>query len=116
MAGSVQSLLNAAASDGIMLCGGGYRSSAGQIQTRRNNCGTSDYAVYEMPASSCSPPTARPGTSMHEQGLAVDYSTGGGVVSRSSPAGAWLRSNAPSFGFQTLSCGCEPWHWSTNGN
>lgn len=116
MADNVQSLLNAAASDGIMLCGGGYRSSAGQIETRKNNCGTSDYAIYEMPASDCSPPTARPGTSMHEQGLAVDYSWNGGTVSSSSPAGAWLRNNAPSFGFQTLSCGCEPWHWSTNGN
>lgn len=116
MADSVQSLLNAAASDGIMLCGGGYRSSAGQIETRKNNCGTSDYAIYEMPASDCSPPTARPGTSMHEQGLAVDYSSSGGTVSSGSPAGAWLRNNAPSFGFRTLSCGCEPWHWSTNGS
>ncbi len=116
IASSVQSLLNAAASDGIMLCGGGYRSSAGQIETRRNNCGSSDYAIYEMPPSSCSPPTARPGTCMHEKGLAVDYSSSGGTVSRGSAAGVWLRENAPSFGFQTLSCGCEPWHWSTNGN
>ena len=40
---------------------------------RRANCGSSNYAIYQMPASACSPPTARPGTSMHEQGLAIDF-------------------------------------------
>ncbi len=116
IAGNLQSLLNAAASDGVSMCGGGYRSSEGQIQTRRNNCGTSDYAVYEMPASSCSPPTARPGRSMHEQGLAVDFTcNGGGVIgSRSSPCYRWMDGNASSYGFYNLPS--EPWHWSTNGN
>ncbi len=116
IAGNLQSLLNAAASDGVSMCGGGYRSSEGQIQTRRNNCGTSDYAVYEMPASQCSPPTARPGTSMHEQGLAVDFTcNGGGVIgSRSSPCSQWMSRNASSYGFYNLPS--EPWHWSTNGN
>ena len=55
IAGSLQSMLNAASSSGINLCGGGYRSSDGQIQTRMNNCGTSYYAIYEMPASQCQP-------------------------------------------------------------
>ena len=116
IAGSLQSLLNAAASDGIMMCGGGYRSSQGQIETRRNNCGTSDYAIYEMPASECSPPTARPGTSMHEQGLAVDFTCNGGraISSRSSPCYQWMSGNASSYGFYNLPS--EPWHWSTNGN
>lgn len=114
--GSLQSLLNAASSAGVSLCGGGYRSSAGQIATRQANCGTSYYAIYEMPPSQCSPPTARPGTSMHEQGLAVDFTcNGGGVISsRSSPCFVWLAANGSSYGFYNLPS--EPWHWSSNGN
>lgn len=108
IAGSLQSMLNDA---NVSLCGGGYRSSEGQIQTRRNNCGTSYYAMYEMPASQCSPPTARPGTSMHEQGLAVDFVN---CSSRSTACYQWLANNASSYGFYNLPS--EPWHWSSNGN
>lgn len=116
IAGNLQSLLNAAYADGISMCGGGYRSSEGQIATRKANCGTSDYAIYEMPASQCSPPTARPGTSMHEQGLAVDFTCNGGgaISSQSSPCFRWLDAHAGSYGFYNLPS--EPWHWSTNGN
>src|SRR3546814_14193264 len=111
---SLQSLLNAASSSGVGLCGGGYRSSAGQIQTRRNNCGSSNYAIYQMPSSACSPPTARPGSSMHEQGLAVDFTcNGGGAVRRGNSCDTWLRSNAGSYGFRNLPS--EPWHYSTTG-
>ena len=116
IAGSLQSMMNAAASSGVNLCGGGYRSSAGQIQTRMNNCGTSQYDIYEKPASQCSPPTARPGQSMHERGLAVDFTCNGGgaIGSRSSPCFQWLAGNASGYGFYNLPS--EPWHWSTNGN
>lgn len=116
IASNLQSLLNAASSDGVSMCGGGYRSSAGQIEARRNNCGTSDYAIYDMPPSQCSPPTARPGQSMHEQGLAVDFTCNGGgaISSRSSPCFQWLAGNAGSYGFYNLPS--EPWHWSSNGN
>lgn len=115
IAGSLQSLLNAASSAGVSMCGGGYRSSQGQVETRRNNCGTSNYDIYEKPASQCSPPTARPGQSMHEQGIAVDFTYNGRVISsRSSPAFQWMSRNAGSYGFYNLPS--EPWHWSTNGN
>jgi LAS superfamily LD-carboxypeptidase LdcB len=116
IASNLQSLLNAASSDGVSLCGGGYRSSEGQIEARRNNCGTSDYAIYDMPPSQCSPPTARPGQSMHERGLAVDFTCNGGgaISSRSSPCFQWLAGNAGSYGFYNLPS--EPWHWSSNGN
>ena len=108
-------LLTAAENDGISLSGGGYRSSAGQIQTRRNNCGTSNYAVYQMPPRQCSPPTARPGTSMHERGLAIDFTYQGRIInSRSSPAFQWMKANAAGYGFYNLPS--EPWHWSVNGN
>ncbi len=114
MAGNLQSLLAAASAAGINFGGGGYRDPAGQIAVRRNNCGSSSYAVYEMPASSCSPPTARPGTSMHERGLAVDFTQGGSTLSRGSSGFAWMRANASSYGFFNLPS--EPWHWSSNGN
>ncbi len=114
IAGNLQSLLAAASASGINFGGGGYRDSAGQIATRRNNCGSSHYAIYEMPASSCRPPTARPGSSMHERGLAIDFTQGGSTLTRGSSGFAWLRANAASYGFFNLPS--EPWHWSTNGN
>ena len=115
IASQTAALLTAAENDGISLSGGGYRSSAGQIQTRRNNCGTSNYAVYQMPPSQCSPPTARPGTSMHERGLAIDFTYQGRIInSRSSPAFQWMKANAAGYGFYNLPS--EPWHWSVNGN
>lgn len=114
IAGNLSALLSAAAADGIHLSGGGFRDPAGQIAVRRNNCGSSHYAIYEMPASACRPPTARPGSSMHERGLAIDFTSGGGTLTRGSAAFAWLKANANRFGFYNLPS--EPWHWSTNGN
>jgi len=115
IAGQLASLLSASDSAGLSLNGGGYRTSQGQIQTRMNNCGTSSYAIYEMPASQCSPPTAKPGASMHERGLAIDFTNRGSLItSRSNPAFQWLAANAGRFGLRNLPA--EPWHWSTNGN
>ena len=114
IAEKLEAMLNAAAADGVVLRGGGFRDPAGQIAVRRSNCGTSDYALYSMPASQCSPPTARPGSSMHEQGLAVDFTYNGSIISsRGSEAFSWLAANAARFGFFNLPS--EPWHWSTNG-
>lgn len=115
LADSLRQLLAAAGTDGISLSGGGYRDSQQQIALRRAHCGTSDYAIYQARASSCSPPTARPGQSMHEQGLAIDFTGNGSLVtSRGSAAYRWLRANAGRFGLTNLPS--EPWHWSTNGN
>jgi LAS superfamily LD-carboxypeptidase LdcB len=115
ISGNVQALLNDAAADGVMLCGGGYRDPQEQIELRRAHCGTSNYAIYEMPASQCSPPTAIPGTSMHEQGLAIDFTcNGGGTVSSGDECWDWLQTNAVGYGLYNLPS--EPWHWSTNGN
>ncbi|MEJ7764547.1 MAG: D-alanyl-D-alanine carboxypeptidase family protein [Acidimicrobiales bacterium] len=115
IAGQLSNLLSASDSAGLSLSGGGYRSSQQQIQTRMNNCGTSNYAIYEMPASQCSPPTAKPGASMHERGLAIDFQNRGSLItSRSNPAFQWLAGNAGRFGFRNLPS--EPWHWSTTGS
>lgn len=115
IAGQVQALLDAAAADGISLAGWGWRDSADQIRLRRAHCGTSSYAIYEMPSSQCRPPTARPGRSMHERGLAIDFTYNGGSISTRSNIGyRWLAANAARFGLYNLPS--EPWHWSTNGN
>jgi hypothetical protein len=95
-------------------CGGGYRSPARQVETRRNNCGSSGYAIYEMPSSQCSPPTARPGNSMHEQGLAIDLTCDGVLIqSRTNPCFQWLDEHAGDYWLHNLPS--EPWHWSSSG-
>jgi lysophospholipase L1-like esterase len=118
IAGQVQALVDAARADGLELAegSGGWRSSSRQIALRREHCGTSDYAVYEMPASQCSPPTAIPGTSEHERGLAIDFRCNGQAIgqrARSNPCVVWLSRHAAEFGFYNLPS--EAWHWSTTG-
>ncbi len=112
---NVQSLLNAAAADGVHLCGWGYRSTDAQIQLRREHCGTSDYEIWDMPSSQCNPPTARPGTSEHEKGLAIDFTCNGGnsIGSHSSPCFVWLDAHAADYGL--INYPAEPWHWSPDG-
>ena len=114
-----RALVDAARADGLELAqgSGGWRSPQRQIELRRAHCGTSDYAVYQMPSSQCSPPTARPGTSEHERGLAVDFRCNGEAIGqndRSNPCVAWLRANAARFGLYNLPS--EAWHWSTSGS
>lgn len=106
----VQAMLAAAADDGVTLTGSSYRSSAQQISLRQAHCGTSYYAVFEMPPSLCSPPTARPGSSNHELGLAIDFEN---CTSRASACYEWLAANASTYGLHPLSS--EPWHWSIDG-
>ena len=114
IAQQVQALLAAAEADGIKLGGGGYRSSQQQVKLRKKHCGTSHYDIYEKPSSQCSPPTATPGHSQHEKGLAIDFTHNGKTIhSRSSPAFQWLAKNAARFGLYNLPS--EPWHWSVNG-
>lgn len=115
IADQLDRMMGAADSDGIHLGGSGYRDSSSQAALRRKNCGSSDYDVYEKPASQCHPPTARPGQSMHEQGLAVDFTSNGSLIRSHSDSGyKWLKAHAGSYGFYNLPS--EAWHWSTNGN
>ena len=116
IAAQLDALLAAAEADGLILGGGGWRSSASQIALRKAHCGTSHYVIYQASASSCSPPTARPGASMHERGLAIDFTCNGGTAinSRSSPCYQWLAAHAADYGLHNLPS--EPWHWSINGN
>jgi hypothetical protein len=112
----VGALVRAARADGLVLAGGGYRDPDRQIALRHQNCGTSSYAIYQMPSSQCSPPTARPGTSLHERGLAIDFTCNGALIrSHSNPCYQWLAAHAANYGLHELRSGAEPWHWSTTG-
>jgi len=111
IAGPLDAMLAAAEAEGLTLTGSGYRSHEQQIQLRRAHCGTSDYAIYRMPSSQCSPPTARPGTSLHEQGLAIDFAN---CSSHTTRCWQWLDANAARFGFFNLPS--EAWHWSIDGS
>ncbi|MBM37004.1 MAG: hypothetical protein CL460_07525 [Acidimicrobiaceae bacterium] len=113
IADKLLALLKAASRDGIRLGGGGYRSSQSQINLRRAHCGTSEWAIYRKPSYQCRPPTARPGASMHERGLAVDFTQNGRALWSNTSGYRWLKRNAAKYGFRNLPS--EPWHWSTNG-
>ncbi|MEM7323507.1 MAG: M15 family metallopeptidase [Actinomycetota bacterium] len=120
IAADVDALIKAAAADGIEMGGWGHRSNEDQIRLRREHCGMSHYAIYEMPSSQCTPPTARPGTSQHEKGLAIDFTIWranegkwGAIPSRNTAAWQWLWQHAAEYGLFPFKK--EPWHWSTTG-
>ncbi len=114
IAGQIAAMMAAADSAGLHLSGGGFRSYAQQVELRRKHCDGSSYDISQRPPGECSPPTALPGASMHQWGLAVDWSNARSLIaSHSNPAWQWLSSNAGRFGFANLPS--EPWHWSTNG-
>ncbi len=107
-------LLAAMEAEGFKVSGWGYRTHQAQISLRRAHCGTSEYAIWQMPSSRCRPPTARPGRSNHEVGLAIDFTYNGRIVSsRSSAVFQALTRIAPQYGLKNLPS--EPWHWSVNG-
>ncbi|MCU1499143.1 MAG: mannose-binding lectin [Acidimicrobiales bacterium] len=112
VAEQVRSMINAAGAAGVSLqIGNSYRSVATQIELRKQNCGTSYYAIYEMPSGSCRPPTAKPGQSQHQLGLAIDFRN---CSSRGTACYRWLAGNASRFGYYNLPS--EAWHWSTTGS
>jgi hypothetical protein len=50
---------------------------------------------------------------MHEKGLAIDFTCGGGTISRGRACFGWLDGHATGYGLHNLPS--EPWHWSTDG-
>jgi hypothetical protein len=114
IADKLGAMIDAAAAAGVKLTGSGYRDYASQVELRRQHCGPTTYDIYYRPPSECTPPTARPGTSRHEQGLAVDFAANGSaIISHDDPGWIWLNANAKTYGFYNLDS--EPWHWSVDG-
>ncbi len=106
VADAVGRMIRDARDDGVTLTGFGWRSPERTAELRVIN-GCPD--VYESSPSSCRIPTARPGQSMHERGLAIDFQS----CWRGSACFVWLSNNAANYGFFNLPS--ESWHWSTNG-
>lgn len=122
LADSLRALLDAAAAEGIVLKGWGWRSTLTQIRLRRQYCPlppvSSEHYWLElslMESYECSPPVSKPTTSMHESGRAVDFTCGarGGSLRPGNACFAWLSDNAHHYGLYNFVL--EPWHWSTNG-
>lgn len=112
---AVAQLVAWAAADGINLTGGGYRRPEDQIAVRQANCGSTAYDIWQKPSSQCHPPAARPGKSLHEKGLAVDFACNGELIANYSHwCYRWIASHAPKVGLKNR--GVEAWHWSPNGN
>lgn len=110
LADDLDALLAAALDDGIVLLGWGYRDSATQWSLRVAHC--PDPAG--SPSSACSPPTAPVGSSMHERGLALDFTCDGASIgTHDSPCYRWLAEHAAEYGLHNLPS--EPWHWSVTG-
>lgn len=110
-------LLWHARADGHDFSGFGWRSRAKTAKLRKAN-GCPD--VHRAPPSACRVPTALPGTSMHETGLAIDFRIDGHSIcfprasaACSHPAHRWLKANAGAYGLRNLPS--EAWHWSTTG-
>ncbi len=109
-------MIDAARADGIdlMPISSAWRDPQKQIELRKSNC--PDWR--NSPSGDCNPPTARPGTSKHESGRAVDFSNmcfsrNGSSSCKGNPRWEWLKANAATYGFYPLKS--EAWHWSTTG-
>ena len=114
MSAQVAAMVAAASAAGVNLAGSAFRSNAQQIALRREHCGPTDYDIHQRPSGQCSPPTALPGQSMHEWGLALDITSSGHLIaSHNDPAWQWLSANAALYGLRNLAS--EPWHWSSSG-
>jgi len=108
----VQAMVNTAWQKGYKLTGGAFRSKQRQETLRSNNCGGSSN-IYNVNAK-CNPLTAIPGTSRHENGLAIDFKCDGVLIQNNTNACfIWLKANAGSYGLQNLKQ--EQWHWSIDG-
>ncbi len=109
MADRLERLLAAAEREGHHLSGTGYRTFPEQQRLRTiNGC------REVMRGTDCRIPTAIPGTSMHEKGLAVDFKCGGATMQKGMKCYTWMGDHARDYGLFNFPV--EDWHWSTNGH
>lgn len=104
-AGAVDQMVQAAARDGVNLTiTSGYRSPELQATLWEN--ALAKYGDPEIADNW----VARPGQSMHNKGLAVDFAAAGGGLLRdaNSREAQWIKQNAPRFGL-AVPLANEPW-------
>jgi LAS superfamily LD-carboxypeptidase LdcB len=83
-----------------------FRTCAEQTQLRQANCPD----PKNSPAESCTPATEKPGQSLHNYGMALDFKCDGYPIFSSSPCYTWLTQNTQTFKLKRHTS--EPWHWS----
>lgn len=110
IAQNLDSMIVLAKSSGLNITGGGYRTIEAQTALRIKNC-KGDSTNRN---ATCVPPTALPGLSRHNNGLAFDLKCEGTLIqTKDNACFVWLKTNAGQFGLYNLSS--EPWHWSIDG-
>lgn len=113
---ALQELISAAKADGLGISPlSGYRSYNTQVSVYNNEVVTNGQAVADTQS-------ARPGTSEHQTGLAIDVGGGGCGIEDcfgDTPSGKWVAANAYKYGFvvryttgkQSITgYRAEPWH------
>lgn len=112
IASRVIAIVNDAKVKGVNLTpGSSLRSYEEQQKLYAKNC----------KGGKCRPPTATPGSSNHERGLAVDWQYKGSTICYpnstcspgSNPGYDFLMENGEKYGFKKLKS--EAWHWSMDG-
>jgi hypothetical protein len=108
VSGAVLAMVNAAKSSHVTLtASSSFRTMAHQqaLCAANSLCVSGDYSRV-----------AKPGTSNHQMGLAIDFaglpSSAGPVTGN--PIWDWLSANALNFGYKNYPA--EAWHWSPTGN
>lgn len=100
-AAAYEAMVQAAKADGISWSiTDSYRPYAAQVRVAQEK------GLYSQGGLA-----ARPGTSNHGWGTALDL--GGGANSKGTKQNDWLMANASRFGFSTIPR--EPWHWEYKG-
>ena len=96
--------------------GAGFRSPERQKELRIAHC----KGNIDDRSAKCTPPTALPNSSRHQQGLAIDFMVRVGAENKffkaTGPTSAcfnWFKANANKHKFYNLAS--EPWHWSVDG-
>lgn len=126
----VVSLLKKAVADNIPIGGGAWRPIDTQLQFWKERCGP-DYPITQPwdPNICHGARLARPGYSMHQMGLGIDFTCGGNYLTTDDECFRWLEQNAKTYGLlewgnsgglavspKRNKDGYEAWHWSINGN
>ncbi len=129
-------MIAAAATAGISLSAGSFRTMAGQIGIYQSWCKRDGIAGSPPPYPKAPGQTIKcpgggaPGYSNHQMGLALDLKCNGSLIPRKYADASknscfkWLQANASKYGFYEYglgktrdgSTGYEGWHWSVNGN